>query len=97
MLGIMDKELDEERSCMIFLKDQPCPANLLIRGVITRSGRTTNPMGEFDHETTDSDSKIQELEGDDDYRTPHPLQNPGRETNMSHLILSKFHQVTQVM
>ena len=58
LLGIIEKEVAEERACMLFLRDQPCPGNLLIRRVITRSGRSTNPVNETENEVSDSDSKV---------------------------------------
>ena len=59
---------------MIFLIDQPCPASLLIKGVVTRSGKSTNPTEQYENENSDSDSEISEFEGDDDH--PDPVPNP---------------------
>ena len=59
---------------MLFLRDQPCPASILTRGVVTRSGKSTNPTGRYGNENSASDSEIFEFEGDDDH--PDPVTNP---------------------
>ena len=57
------KEREEERACMMFLRDQPSPANLFIRGVTTRGGKHTQPSPQSKKSDTSSDPDVVELEG----------------------------------
>ena len=70
MFGIIDKEVADERACMLFLRDQPFPGNLLIRRVITRSGRSTFPVHGTDDEVSDSDSEVSAQGGEEVERDP---------------------------
>ena len=58
------KEREEERMCMMFLRDQPSPANLFIRGVTTRGGKHTQPSPQSEKSDTSSDPDVVELEGE---------------------------------
>ena len=70
IIAIIDKDVWEEQACMLFLRDEPCPGNLLIRGVITRHGRSTNPVHGTDDEVSDSDSEVSAQGGEDVERDP---------------------------
>ena len=67
------------------------------QGVVTRSGKSTNPTGRYDNENSDSDSEIYEFKGDDDHPDPVPNPESKKVTNMSHLILIRCRRVKRVM
>ena len=47
MQEMIDDEREDERNCMwIRLRNQPCPRNAWIRGIKTRSGKSTSPREE---------------------------------------------------
>ena len=96
MLGIIDRELEEERSCMLYLKDQTCPGNLLIRGVVTRGGKSTNPINEYESTTSDSDSENSNRKGAMIIQPPCQNKNPNQVTNMSRSILIRSRLVRRV-
>ena len=57
-------EREEERACMMFLRDQPSPANLFIRGVTTRDGKQTQPSPQSEKSDSSSEPDVVELEGE---------------------------------
>ena len=48
MEEIIRKEIEEERASILYLRHQPCPGNLWIRGITTRGGKKTNLTSESD-------------------------------------------------
>ena len=78
------QEKEEERMCMLFLRDQPTKANFFIRGVVTRSGRAAQPPSDSDSES-DSEEEIVYLGAGDQQDLPlngDPQRRPGHPAGM---------------
>jgi hypothetical protein len=68
------QEEEEERMCMLFLRDQPTKANLFVRGVVTRSGKAVHPPSGSETDS-ESDDEIEELGGEEP-GAPSPTADP---------------------
>ena len=60
VMKFLEKEREEERECMLFLRDQPCPANLFVRGITSRSGKQVKPPKNSDYSGSSSGSESEE-------------------------------------
>jgi hypothetical protein len=75
------QEEEEERMCLLFLRDQTNKANLFVRGLSTRSGKVVHPPSGSETES-ESDDEIEEL-GEEEPGAPSPtaaplLRNPSK-------------------